>query len=269
MFITILKYAFLALLGIVVLAVLVAVPFLIKARKEGDRLFARYASYTDTELVQRFDMRDFPVKPEYKKLHPAKFLKMMKYVVSSRQADRLARVNSLDVTMLYFMKMYTMMIRPDYGYNLPVLSVDFIFIGGMRVYVIEIIDPAKIDDPNKERCYSEVKKWADRVAQFKQSKVSEWFYDFITDSSIHISTNRTDDEVLFEIYKTYLNSYLNMVERAEKVTPEQSRQLEEGLEQFVTTLLDKGGPAVNVFKTFLGPEKQRDYIRTVMFGLEK
>ncbi len=178
-------------------------------------------------------------------------------------------MNSLDVTMFYFMKMYTLMIRPDYAYNLPVLSIDFIFIGDTRVYVIEIIDPAKIDDPNKDRCYAEMRRWSPRVAHFKQSKVSDWFFSFITDFSIHVTADRNDDVVLFEIYKTYLNSYLDMVERAEKVTPDQSRKLEDGLELFVTTLLDKGGPAVNVFKAFMGPEKQRDYIRTVMFGLEQ
>jgi len=269
MFKKVLKYTFLALLGIALIAVLVAVPLLIKARSEGDRLFTQYESYTNTVLNQRFDLREFPVKPEYKKIHPAKFLKMMKYLVSSRQAERLARVNSLDVTMFYFMKMYTLMIRPDYAYNLPVLSIDFIFIGGTRVYVIEIIDPAKIDDPNKGRCYAEMRRWSPRVAEFKQSKVSDWFFNFITDFSIHVTADRNDDDVLFEIYTTYLNSYLDMVERAEKVTPDQSRKLQNGLELFVTTLLDKGGPAVNVFKTFMGPEKQRDYIKTVMFGLEQ
>ena len=264
----IVKYVLVAIMMVILFAVLITTPFLIKARNEGDRLYNQYESYTDKVLNERFELKEFPIKPEYRKLHPAKFLKMMKYLVTSRQADRLARVNSLDCTMFYFMKMYTMMIRPDYAYNLPVLSIDFIFIGGVRVYVIELIDPAKIDDPNKERYYAEMKKWMPQVAKFKQSKVSDWFFDYITDFSIHISANRADDELLFKIYKTYLNAYLDMVQRADKVSPEQSRKLEAGLEEFVTTLLEKGGPAVNVFEKFMGPEKQQEYIRTVMFGLE-
>jgi len=269
MFKKIVKYTFLAIVTVILLGVLVAIPFLIKARNEGDRLYNKYESYTDQVLEERFDLKEFPIKPEYRKLHPAKFLKMMKYLVTSRQSDRMARINSLDATMFYFMKMYTLMIRPEYAYNLPVLSIDFIFIGGLRVYVIEIIDPAKIDDPNKEQYYAKMKKWMPQVLKFKQSKVSDWFFDYITDFSIHISADRADDEVLFEIYKTYLNAYLDMAESAEKVSPDKSQKLEAGLDDFVTTLLDKGGPAVNVFEKFMGSEKQREYIRTVMFGLEE
>ena len=40
------------------------------------------------------------------------------------------------------------------------------------------------------------------------------------------------------------------------------------METYVETLLDKGGPAVDVFEKFMGPEKQREYVRTVMFGLD-
>jgi len=47
-----------------------------------------------------------------------------------------------------------------------------------------------------------------------------------------------------------------------------SVQVRAGMEKYVETLLAKGGPAVDVFKKFLGPEKQREYIRTVMFGLD-
>jgi hypothetical protein len=40
------------------------------------------------------------------------------------------------------------------------------------------------------------------------------------------------------------------------------------MEWYVDTLLAKGGPAVEVFKTLLGPEKQKEYVRTVMFGID-
>jgi len=264
MFKKIVKYTILLIIIILVIAVLAAV----KARNESDRLFTQYETYTNKVLDERFELKEFPIKQEYKKLHPVKLLKMLKFMFTSRQADKLARVNSMDATMFYFMKMYTMMIRPDYAYNLPVLSIDLIFIGGMRVCIVEIIDPAKIDDPNKERCYAEMKKWVPRTLEFKQVSMSDWFSNYVTVFSIHITAGREDDEVLFEIYKSYLNAYLDMAENAEKIGPEKSKKLEAGLDEFVTTLLDKGGPAVNVFDKFMSPEKKSEYIRTVMFGLE-
>ena len=113
MFLKILKYIFLILAGVIVLAVVVASPFIIKARMEGDRLYEEYARYTNTVLDRNFKLKPYSVKAEYQKLHPWKFLKMFKIIVSSQEGQKLARVNSLDATMFLFMKMYTLLLRPD------------------------------------------------------------------------------------------------------------------------------------------------------------
>ena len=44
--------------------------------------------------------------------------------------------------------------------------------------------------------------------------------------------------------------------------------MKEGLEKYVSTLLSQGGPAVDVFKKILGADGQKEYVRTVMFGLD-
>ena len=129
----------------------------------GNAQYRRYEQYTMQTLSKSCALTPFEVKPEYRKIHPAKMLKLFKILVSSYTSDRLARVNSLDATMFVFMKMYTLMIRPDYRYNLPMLSVDFIFIGKKRVFVIEVIDPAKIDDDNKRIHYDRMRAWQDTV----------------------------------------------------------------------------------------------------------
>jgi len=268
MFLKILKYIFLILLGLIVLIVLVASPFVIKARNEGDRLFKKYESYTENVLADNFQLKQYPVKAEFQELHPWKFLKMFKIIVNSRQGDRTARVNCLDATMFVFMKMFTLFIRPDYNYNLPMLSVDFIFIGGKRVFIIEVIDPAHIEDANKKIYYSKMRKWMPEVAKFEQSDISEWWKDYLTDFSIHIKADRTKDELLFDIYKAYLEAYVDMTKNAEELSPDMSAKVKGGIEQYVSTLLAKGGPAVNVFEKMLGPEGQQEYVRTVMFGVD-
>ena len=60
-----------------------------------------------------------------------------------------------------------------------------------------------------------------------------------------------------------------MAQNAESLSPEMSTKVQEGIDGYVSSLLAKGGPAVIVFKTLLGPEKQKEYVRTVMFGLDK
>ena len=49
----ILKYVLLILLVLIVLAVLTAAPFIIKARNEGNSLYAKYDSYTQETLAKK------------------------------------------------------------------------------------------------------------------------------------------------------------------------------------------------------------------------
>jgi len=253
---------------IVLLLLLFVTIFIARARAAGNAQYRRYAQYTMQTLAKSYALAPFEVKPEYRTIHPAKMLKLFKILVSSYTSDRLARVNSLDATMFVFMKMYTLMIRPDYSYNLPMLSVDFIFIGKKRVFVIEVIDPAKIDDDNKRVHYDRMRVWQDSVKQYEQSPTKDWYKDFLTDFSIHIKADVSRDDELFKIYQTFLEAYLEMAKNAQPLSPELRDKVKAGIETYVDTLLAKGGPAVDVFKKFLGPDGQREYVRTVMFGLD-
>jgi hypothetical protein len=257
------------ILGVlVIIVVLCIVVFVVKSRMDANAQFSRYEDYTMQTLSKFCALEPFDVKPEYRTIHPAKMLKLFKIDVSSYTADRLARINSLDATMFVFMKMFTLMIRPDYSYNLPMISVDFIFIGKKRVFVIEVIDPAKIDDDNKRKHYDRMRVWQDTIQQYEQSPTPNWSKEFVTDFSIHIKSDESQDDELFEIYRTFLEAYLDMAKNAKPLTGESRDKLRAGMETYVDTLLDKGGPAVDVFEKFLGPEKQREYVRTVMFGLD-
>jgi len=263
------KYFFLGLLCLIILAAAVASPFVIAAKREGDRMYARYDSYTREVLDERVQLRPYPIKTEFQKIHPWKAFKMLKFLVDSRQGERLARVNNIDATMFVFMRMYTLLIRPNYAYNLPMLSVDLIFVGGKRIFVIEVIDPARVEDGNKKTYYDRMRTWEDEVKKFEPMDIEmEWCKDIVTDFSVHIQADRTKDDTLFEIYKTFLDAYIGMAENAPQLTPEMSKKVQEGMEGYVTTLLERGGPAVNVFKQILGPEKQKEYILTVMFGVK-
>lgn len=264
-----LKYMCLGLLGVVLLGVVIATPLVINARSDAERMYDTYARYTEQVLGEHFELAPRQIRPEYQVLHPWKFLKLFRLAVTSRTCDRLARVNTIDATMFLFMKMYTMLIRPDYRYNLPMLSVDFIFMGDSRVFVIEVIDPARIPDDNKERHYDAMRAWGPTVARFEQSGVRDWYKEFLTDFSIHIKADASQDDTLLKIYTSFLEEYVAMAENARELGPEGSAAMKAGLERYVSTLLSEGGPAVDVFRQMLGPEGQQEYVRTVMFGLDQ
>ncbi len=265
----ILKYCAIGILAAVIVAAAVAMPIVISEKKQGDKMYNQYAEYTDSVLKNNFELKPYTVKKEFRKLHPLRFLKLFKISVrESLSGDRLARVNSLDATMFFFGKMFTLMIRPDFDYNVPVLSVDIIFMGSSRVFIIEIIDPERIGDDNKNKYYDQMREWTPKVKQFEQSATRDWYERFLTDFSIHIKAKKSDDAVLFDIYKSYLENYVAMAQNAEPLSGDMSARMKQGLERYVDTLLSEGGPAVEVFKKMLGEDGQREYVRSVMFGLE-
>ncbi|MFC1591081.1 hypothetical protein ACFL43_01005 [Thermodesulfobacteriota bacterium] len=253
----------------VILAGIVALLLIVRARREGDRMYEKYSSYTRALLADKVTLRPYSVKPEYRTVHPAKALKLIKISIDSNEADTFRRLNILDATMMLCVRMFTCFILPNYNYNLPMLSVDIVFIGGKRVFVIEVIDPAHIEDENIKAHYDMMRGWAPKAEKFEHAKVDmKWCKDIVTDFSIHCKANRSDDDLLFEIYTLYLNAYLEMARNAQPLSPELSARVQQGMEGYVGALLEKGGPAVNVFKFLLGPEKQQEYVRTVMFGVD-
>jgi len=263
------KYVFLGLIGLIALAALAAAPLVIRARLEGERLYAQYDGYTRETLAKSFQLQPYPINPEFQIVSPWKALKLLRFEARSEQADRLARINSLNATMLLGIKMYTLLLRPVYDYNLPMMSVDIIFMGGRRIFVIEIIDPARIDDANKLAHYERMRAWQPRVATYEPMQVNmDWCKDIVTDFSVHIKADRTRDEELFAIYQDFLTAYIDMTKNASPLDPLQSAKVKEGIEGYVATLLARGGPAVDVFRKILGPEAQRAYVRGVMFGVD-
>jgi len=58
-----------------------------------------------------------------------------------------------------------------------------------------------------------------------------------------------------------------LVKNAPPLTdPEQNRKVQEGVKAYVNAVLEKGGPAVNVFKFLLSPEQEREVVKTLLFG---
>jgi hypothetical protein len=250
---------------LVSLLIVAVTAIAISTRLEGEAQLARYAEISEAALAG-LPLRPHPVSAQYQRVRS---FPLMDISVISRSGERLARVNSLDATMLLCMKMYTLMIRPDEAYNLPVLSVDFIFLPfGKRVYVIEVIDPARIGDANKQRHYARMRAIQAGLADLPTSGTRDWYRDYLTDFSIHSRAGRADDARLQASYQAWLAAYLAMLQDAQPV-PDATRQaLRAGTERYVSTLLAEGGPAVDVFRRILGPEGQRDYVRSVMFGLD-
>jgi hypothetical protein len=247
------------LLGVVVAAIAIS------TRMEGEKQLARYAEISRAALAD-FPLQPHPVSVPYRRVRS---LPLMDITVTSSSGERLARVNALDATMFLCMKVYTLIIRPDEAYNLPMLSADFVFLPfGKRVYVIEVIDPAHIDDANKQKHYARMRAIQAGLSGLPAAATRDWYRDYLAGFSVHSRASQADDALLQASYQAWLAAYLDMVRAAPALPVDTSRELRAGTERYVATLLAEGGPAVDVFRRVLGPERQQEYVRTVMFGLD-
>jgi hypothetical protein len=263
MIVFILKVFLFVILG----AVLVAVVLIIKSRREGTRQYEKYARYTKEVLAQSFDLKPCYVRDEFQLLKPWKAFGMFVNIADLKTGGKFRRVNAFESTLGFFMKMFTILFFPDYQYNVPIMSVDIIFMGGRRVFVIEIIDTAKIEDENIRAHYAQMRSLRPKVAPLRQKPVTRWYKDIVTDFSIHAQEDRSKDDVLFEIYQEYLAAYLDMVRAAQPLNEELRATVQKSVKEYVDNLISQGGPAVDLLVKLMGVEKQKEYVYTVMFGL--
>jgi len=255
------------LLALVFAAVLVVIVLMVKSRREGTQQYEKYASYTKEVLAQNFDLKPCYVRDEFQLLKPWKAFGMFVNIADLKSGGKFKRVNAFESTLCLFMKMFTILFFPDHKYNVPLLSVDIIFMGSRRVFVIEVIDTAKIEDENIRVHYEQMRALKPKVATLSQKPVTRWYKDIITDFSIHAQEDRSKDDVLFEIYQAYLAAYLDMVRAAQPLNEDLSATVQKSVKEYVDNLIGQGGPAVDVLVKLLGAEKQKEYVYTVMFGL--
>lgn len=242
--------------------------FLYRARRESEKAYSRIAAYGKDFLNKHYGLKTCRVKPEYQTLKPWKVFGLFKCVCNTAQGNKYRWVNMSDSTIALFMKMHTLLFVPDCRYNLPMMSIDIIFMGKKRVFVIEIIDPAGIADENIKKHYDRMRGLKPQPVLLHDAPVTRWYKDIVTDFSIHSRLDRSADGLIFDTYKKYMDAYAAMVAEAQPVSAEISRTLKEKQEWYAETLISQGGPAVDLLAKMMGSEKQREYTWTVMFGFD-
>ncbi|MBP1722157.1 MAG: hypothetical protein H6Q45_769, partial [Deltaproteobacteria bacterium] len=81
----IIKYLIYTLAGIIILVALIATPLIIKARSEGQRMYEKYDRYTEDVLAQSLPLAPYPIREEYRIVHPWKGLKLLRFAIEAWQ----------------------------------------------------------------------------------------------------------------------------------------------------------------------------------------
>ncbi len=256
--------------GIIAAGVLVSVVLVVLFVRRGNvSAYKRYHEYGKSFLNHRLSLEPVPVPEQYRLLKPSKAFGMFVCIGDTRKGDRFRWINMSDSTIAVFMKMHTILFIPESTYNLPMLSIDIIFMGKKRVFAVEFIDPAGIEDPHLTKHYEALRTLKPSDDILNEKPVTYWYKDIVTDFSIHSTLTSDEDDIIFNTYRSYLDAYIDMVREAEPVSAETQEIIRQKQIWYVQTLLEQGGPAVNLLEKMMGREKQREYVWTVMFGFDK
>lgn len=258
-----------SLAGIIVFSFIIAVAIVFfSMRTKAMRAHRRFQDKALAHL-ETWNLEPCSVRPEFQDLRPVKALGLLRFRVDIGRGGAFRWVHCCDTSMLFgCMKMHTLLFIPDPGYNLPMMSIDIIFAGKRRVFVIEIIDPAQIEDNYLKQHYQSMLKIKPPPDVMPEKEVAYWYKNILAECSIHTSLDAGDDELIFSTYCAYLDAYAVMTREA-RPAPGSASVVRGKQHWYVQSLIDHGGPAVDILLKLLGRSQGLAYIWSTMFGYDE
>jgi len=228
----------------------------------------RFAARALAHLESAWSLQSCSVRPAFQDLLPGRALGLLRFRADLCRGGPFRWVNLTDTTMFGCMKMHTLLFIPSPEYNLPMMSIDVIFAGRRRVFVIEVIDPARIEDAYLEQHYRAMLSLKPAAGVMPEAPVTYWYKDILAECSIHARLDAGCDDLMLQTYGAYLDAYAAMAREA-RPCPEHAAAVRERQRWYVRSLIDNGGPAVDMLAKLMGRARADAYIWSTMFGYDE
>ncbi|MCR4639408.1 hypothetical protein [Ruminococcus sp.] len=207
-----------------------------------------------------------PVDPgEYKQI---KMYGLMKFDVSQYDITDVGNLSVMKVNM-GFMQMVSYVITP-FDKNMPLMSMDFMYIFGKRKSYIEFYD--LVPDKNSAD-YADVistfKEFENKYSSFEDITTDPAWYDDLMTVALHKAGKRADDEKIEAMFCDAVSCYIEKAKELEVLSDEEKAVKLELTQKYSDDLISKGGVSTDVFKKQLGEDKTKDFFDKVFFGTER
>ena len=196
-----------------------------------------------------------------------KFYGFMKFHVDQYRVEELGNLSVMTADM-GFMQMCSFLITP-YEKNLPVCTLDYMYILGSRKSYTEFYDLAADTGSGEYRGVQDMlKKMTSRFADLEESKTEPHWYDTYLSVFMHKKLKRADDARNQEMFCDALRTYLEAAKAADLSSPEEQARQVENTQSYCDGLIEKGGVSTDLFKRVLGEDKAHEFFDRVFFGTE-
>lgn len=193
---------------------------------------------------------------------------LMKFDVSQYDVKDTGNLSVMTVNM-GFMQMVSYVITP-YDKNMPLLSMDFMYILGNRKSYAEFYDlVTDKDSAEYSEILDQVKKFADSYSDLEDISTSPAWYDDLMTIALHKKGKRADDEQIKEMFCDAIRCYMENANGLDELSDTEKSDKLALTQEYSDNLISKGGVSTDVFKKALGEEKTKEFFDKVFFGTEK
>ncbi len=207
-----------------------------------------------------------PVDPgEYKQI---KMKGVMKFNVSQYDVENIGDLSVMTVNM-GFMQMASYVITP-YEKNMPLLSMDFMYIMGNRKAYAEFYDLVR--DPSSDeytKVLNAVHEFEGKYSDMEDIETSPAWYDKYLTVAMHKAAKNTDDEKVEQMFCDAIRCYMETADGLETLGAEEKAEKLALTQEYSDGLITNGGVSTDVFKKELGEEKTKDFFDNVFFGTSR
>ncbi len=193
---------------------------------------------------------------------------LMKFDVSQYDVKDIGNLSVMTVNM-GFMQMVSYVITP-YDKNMPLMSMDFMYILGNRKSYVEFYDlVSEKDSAEYDDVLSAIKEFENKYSSFEDIATDPVWYDELMTVALHKAGKRADDEKIEEMFCDAISCYMEKANELNELSDEEKAVKLEITQKYSDDLVKKGGVSTNVFKKQLGEEKTKEFFDKVFFGTEK
>lgn len=218
----------------------------------GMEMLSKYATVTEVD------------PGEYEQI---KMYGVMKFDVSQYDVEDLGNLSVMKTNM-GFMQMVSFVITP-YEKNMPMLSMDFMYILGKRKAYVEYYDlVADTKMPEYREVINTLRKFEGRYIDVEDIETEPAWYDKYLTVALHKAYSYDEEENIQRIFSEAIRYYMEAAEGVEKLSPEDRETKLNITQKYCDDLVDQGGVSTDVFKKSLGEDKTKDFFNKVMFGPE-
>ena len=192
---------------------------------------------------------------------------LMKFDVSQYEVKDLGNLSVMKVNM-GFMQMVSFVITP-YEKNMPLLSMDFMYMFGKRKSYAEFYDLVEdTSSPEYTIVLDAIRGFEAGYADMENIETEPAWYDDLLTVAMHKAGKRNDDDRIKGMFCDAISTYMNSANELEKLDDTAKKKKLEITQEYSDNLISKGGVSTDVFKKALGEETTKDFFDKVFFGTE-